>query len=537
MAEPLVISFAADTSRAQGAMATLAAQIVGNMTSIGVAMSGGAANSNGFDASLQGLATNAQRAAAAVGQDVRSIASATANAATADKAPLDRVEALQAGVSSAALRAAGAELAYTGRTDRPGQGGLAFALVADAAQLGGDTGALPRLAADALAFGADGSVARVRGSSVIGSRVAYPVEPGRVYRARFVVRRRADASDPSNDTVRLAIAWLDQAKNVLPGARAFTVVKDLRDLLASAGRQEVATTFAASPGAAVLIAAPPNAVYARPFVQTFGADGLTDIAVIVVRDLTDALSLDPVSTDALARLSAIESQNLGPRVAAVESRVQNPDSLTFTTRADAAAATIPGHVTSVVTRGAIAPGDGGRVHARVADLEPYVAAVRAALAKPVPQPFFDACCSLCFNIGQPNFAHSSVVRLANAGDLARAVEAFLMWDRPGSILIRRQGERDQAALAAYGAVYARRGDREPVRAPIGATPIAPARPDPLAPITGRPAVPAESWWLWLRDAVRHNMRRVPDHGVRRSPSGLARGRRPDPGQGAARRGP
>lgn len=91
MAEPLVISFAADTSRAQGAMATLAAQIVGNMATIGVAMSGGAANSNTFGASLQGLASNAQRAAAAVGQDVRSIASATANAATADKATLEGV--------------------------------------------------------------------------------------------------------------------------------------------------------------------------------------------------------------------------------------------------------------------------------------------------------------------------------------------------------------------------------------------------------------------------------------------------------------
>jgi len=89
MAEPLVISFAADTSRAQGAMATLAAQIVGNMATIGVAMSGGAANSNSFGASLQGLASNAQRAAAAVGQDVRAIASATANAATADKVTLE----------------------------------------------------------------------------------------------------------------------------------------------------------------------------------------------------------------------------------------------------------------------------------------------------------------------------------------------------------------------------------------------------------------------------------------------------------------
>jgi lysozyme len=133
--------------------------------------------------------------------------------------------------------------------------------------------------------------------------------------------------------------------------------------------------------------------------------------------------------------------------------------------------------------------------------------VRAALAKPVPQPFFDACCSLCFNIGQANFAHSSIVRLANAGDLPRAVEAFLMWDRPAAIISRRQGERDQAALAAYGTVYARHGDPAPVRATEGPTPAAPPRPDPLAPMTGTTGAALESWWLRLRDAIRVNMQK------------------------------
>lgn len=142
-----------------------------------------------------------------------------------------------------------------------------------------------------------------------------------------------------------------------------------------------------------------------------------------------------------------------------------------------------------------------------ADLRPYVASVRAALAKPVPQPFFDGCCSLCFNIGPLNFAHASVVRFANAGDLARAADAFLMWDRPGAILTRRQGERDQAALPAYGAVYARRGDPAPVRAPTSSAPGSPPRPDPLAPMTGVAPVEPDSWWLRLRDAIRHNMQK------------------------------
>lgn len=142
-----------------------------------------------------------------------------------------------------------------------------------------------------------------------------------------------------------------------------------------------------------------------------------------------------------------------------------------------------------------------------ADLKPYVSSVRAALAKPVPQPFFDACCSLCFNIGQANYSHSGVVRLANAGDLARTVEAFLLWERPAAILTRRQGERDQAALPAYGAVYARRSDPAPVQAPTGPGSVTPDHTVPLAPMTRAPSASPETWWLRLRDAIRHNMQK------------------------------
>jgi hypothetical protein len=117
LAEPLVISFAADTSRAQSAMATLAGQIVGNMTSIGVAMSGGAANSNGFGAALQGLANNAQRAASAVGRDVRNISTATANAATADRATLEGVVRAFTGAAAASETAgAGVRASLTATT-------------------------------------------------------------------------------------------------------------------------------------------------------------------------------------------------------------------------------------------------------------------------------------------------------------------------------------------------------------------------------------------------------------------------------------
>ncbi|GJE38552.1 hypothetical protein [Methylobacterium persicinum] len=91
MAEPLVIQFAADTSRAQSAMASLTAQVVGNMTQIGVAMAGGAANANGFGAALEGMKANAVRTATAVGADVKAIAGATGAAVAAEGATLQSV--------------------------------------------------------------------------------------------------------------------------------------------------------------------------------------------------------------------------------------------------------------------------------------------------------------------------------------------------------------------------------------------------------------------------------------------------------------
>lgn len=104
------------------------------------------------------------------------------------------------------------------------------------------------------------------------------------------------------------------------------------------------------------------------------------------------------------------------------------------------------------------------------DIERFADAVRKALSRPVPQPFFDACTSAAYNFGPVGFAHSSIVRLANAGDLKGAAEAFLMWRKPASIIPRREAERDQALLASYaaGPVYARRGDFQPVKVPIAA---------------------------------------------------------------------
>lgn len=127
MAEPLVIQFAADTSRAQSAMTSLAASIAGNMASAGVALSGLAANSNQTGNALGALQQNLTRAAGAIGNDVKNIASATANAATAEKATLEGV------VRSFTAAAAGSQTASA--TVQAGVTGTTTAVTTLAAQI------------------------------------------------------------------------------------------------------------------------------------------------------------------------------------------------------------------------------------------------------------------------------------------------------------------------------------------------------------------------------------------------------------------
>ena len=59
---------------------------------------------------------------------------------------------------------------------------------------------------------------------------------------------------------------------------------------------------------------------------------------------------------------------------------------------------------------------------------------------------FDACVSLCFNIGAAGFAGSSVARDLNSHQIAAAADAFLMWDKQHGtvlqgLLDRREDER------------------------------------------------------------------------------------------------
>ncbi|MCJ2080957.1 lysozyme [Methylobacterium sp. J-090] len=74
------------------------------------------------------------------------------------------------------------------------------------------------------------------------------------------------------------------------------------------------------------------------------------------------------------------------------------------------------------------------------DIAKYVAAGRLGLEVAVSQNAFDALVSNCYNIGPGAFAGSTFLRRINAGDMAGAYDAILMWKKPAAILTRRQAE-------------------------------------------------------------------------------------------------
>jgi lysozyme len=79
------------------------------------------------------------------------------------------------------------------------------------------------------------------------------------------------------------------------------------------------------------------------------------------------------------------------------------------------------------------------------DLRKYEKAVRDAVGRRLPQQQFDACVSLCFNIGIGGFAGSTVAgTLRNDSPSVRAriaAQAFLLWSHPAELRPRRERER------------------------------------------------------------------------------------------------
>ena len=77
----------------------------------------------------------------------------------------------------------------------------------------------------------------------------------------------------------------------------------------------------------------------------------------------------------------------------------------------------------------------------------FEARVNKSIIVPMTQNQFDAMVLLCYNIGESGFARSSVVRHFNNGNLQKAADSFLLWNKAGGkvskgLTNRRQKERN-----------------------------------------------------------------------------------------------
>lgn len=240
---------------------------------------------------------------------------------------------------------------------RPGGAPQHYTFAPAAASLGGaSAAALPTLSDALLAYGDNGRVARITGLGVLAARSATAVEPGRLYRARFVVQRRSDPTDPAGDTVRCGVVYLDQSMRVVGGV---TRLRDYPGLLTAHGRQECQALISRTPGQGGAFVAPHSARFAIPVVQFFGPDHLTDCEVLVLDDVTNAFVLPAPTADFDARLAALESADIQARLRTLESEAGTPSKLTFGSKGDASYGRIADSVQVIELLGRRFAGDGG----------------------------------------------------------------------------------------------------------------------------------------------------------------------------------
>jgi hypothetical protein len=237
--------------------------------------------------------------------------------------------------------------------DRPGDAPEAFTLVAGSSQLGGDNENLPNLPAARVAFGNNGFVVRLTGPGVLGARARIAIEANRTYRIVGTVRRRGNVADPSNDTVRLGVAWLDEAGNYLSSA----VVADQTALVIANGRVALSATIAALAAPGIDIVAPTDAVYARGYVQNYAATGVTDVENLRIEDISAAGILPDIAAGVADQVDTLLSQHLADRLEVIESMLDTPRTRTFDTIADAQAADIESTVTTLRILGRVTVGD------------------------------------------------------------------------------------------------------------------------------------------------------------------------------------
>lgn len=84
------------------------------------------------------------------------------------------------------------------------------------------------------------------------------------------------------------------------------------------------------------------------------------------------------------------------------------------------------------------------------DLTTFEKAVNKVLTIPIQQSQFDACVSLCYNIGQGNFTSSTLVKMLNAGTAPDLIAPqFLRWDKAKGKSLAGLTRRRKAEMALF----------------------------------------------------------------------------------------
>ncbi len=139
------------------------------------------------------------------------------------------------------------------------------------------------LAAAGVVASSSGRSFRITGSGKVILRPAIWLLDSRSWKCRTIYRRITDPSDPLGDAVRTVVYWLDSAFALITSQN---IITDSGALVANGSRSN---SFG-------LPAPPPNAVFARIGVQTFGADGVTNIQEVAINDVTEVNALVGEST-------------------------------------------------------------------------------------------------------------------------------------------------------------------------------------------------------------------------------------------------
>lgn len=152
--------------------------------------------------------------------------------------------------------------------------------------------------------GRDGDVAVIDGAAVIAAKDAFVVEPGRIVKVRYALRRAVNATAMIGNTVHLGIQWLDRDFQPVPGAGAVTIIEAI-EITSSDGLQSREYNISLDGVGENVVAAPPlGAVFGRRFIRNF-ADGRLHVALLWSWDATDSVDFSAGALDFAGSLSAL----------------------------------------------------------------------------------------------------------------------------------------------------------------------------------------------------------------------------------------